>query len=87
MGGFIITIIIALIAGWLGNSIIVRQMPEDIWGACVVALPAAWIGAYMPYINTFGPKIMDIALVPTFLCALAAAAIFKVVRKVLKEAS
>ncbi|HOM03624.1 MAG TPA: transglycosylase [Acetivibrio sp.] len=87
MGGFIITIIIALIAAWLGNNIVARQMPEDIWRACVVALPASWIGAYMPYINTYGPKIMDIALIPTFFCALAATMIFKVVRKVLKEAS
>lgn len=89
MGGFIVTIVIALIAGWLGNNIIIRQTPQDIWEACVVALPAAWIGAYMPYFNfnTFGPKIMDIALVPTFLFALAAAVIFKVVKKVVKQAS
>jgi len=57
MGGFIVTIVIALIAGWLGNNIIIRQTPQDIWEACVVALPAAWIGAYMPYFNTFGPKL------------------------------
>ncbi|HHV28718.1 transglycosylase [Acetivibrio mesophilus] len=87
MGGFIITIIIALIAGWLGNSITGKQMSGDIWGVCVVALPGAWIGAYMPYFNTFGPKLMDIALIPAFLCALVAAVIFKVVRRVAKQAS
>jgi len=80
MGGFIVTIVIALIAGWLGNNIIIRQTPQDIWEACVVALPAAWIGAYMPYLIRRAQN-MDIALVPTFLFALAAAVIFKVVKK------
>lgn len=87
MGGFVITVLIAIIAGWLGNIVTGSQISGDIWGISVVALVGAWIGAYMPYFNTFGPKVMDIAMIPTFLCAMIAALIFRVVRRVVKQAS
>lgn len=87
MGGFMITVLIAVFIGWLSNIFARGRMPGDAWGASLSALVGAWIGAYMPYFNTFGPKILNIALVPTFLGALSAAILLGVVSSAVRQAS
>jgi uncharacterized membrane protein YeaQ/YmgE (transglycosylase-associated protein family) len=72
MSGFIMTVIIALSAGVVMNSII-RGKIKGGWGeAAIAGLVGAWIGAYMPFFNTFGPKFVDIAIVPAILGAVIA---------------
>ncbi len=87
MGGFIVTVLIAVLVGWLGNAISPDKIPGDAWGASLVALIGAWIGAYMPYFNVFGPRAMEIALVPAFLGAIIATVVFGAVSRVIKQAS
>ncbi|NLP13749.1 MAG: transglycosylase [Clostridium sp.] len=87
MGGFIVTVLIAVLVGWLGNAISPGRMPGDGWIASLVALIGAWIGAYMPYFNVFGPRVMEIALVPAFLGALIATMVFGAVSRIVKQTS
>ncbi|HOQ36223.1 MAG TPA: transglycosylase [Acetivibrio sp.] len=87
MAGFIITVLIAVLVGLLGNAVSPVKIPGDAWGAYLVALVGAWIGAYMPFFNAFGPKVMEIALVPTFLGAIIATMFFAVISKVVQQES
>lgn len=72
MSGFIITVIIALISGSVMNSILVGKIKGGVGEASIAGLVGAWIGAYMPFFNTFGPKFFDIAIVPSILGAVIA---------------
>lgn len=72
MSGFLMTVIIAIVTGALMNSIIGGTIKGG-WGeAAIAGLVGAWIGAYMPFFNTFGPKFVDIAIVPTIIGAVIA---------------
>ena len=72
MSGFIITVIIALISGSVMNSILVGKIKGGVGEASIAGLVGAWIGAYMPFFNTFGPTLFDIAIVPSILGAVIA---------------
>ncbi|MFZ5988279.1 MAG: transglycosylase [Bacillota bacterium] len=86
MGGFIITLIVATITGWLANLVSKGSMPGEAWGASLAALVGAWIGAYMPYF-TFGPRIWNLAIVPAILGSLAAAFILGIFSGVVRQTS
>ena len=87
MGGFIITILIAAITGWVVSILVKETLPGDAWGVALAALVGSWIGAYMPYFNTLGPKIWDLAIVPAFIAAICAAVIMGVLSKAVKQMS
>ncbi|WP_010247461.1 GlsB/YeaQ/YmgE family stress response membrane protein [Acetivibrio cellulolyticus] len=67
MVGFIVTVIIALVLGGIMNSILIGKIKGGAGEAAIAGLVGAWIGAYMPFFNTFGPKFFDIAIVPAIL--------------------
>lgn len=72
MSGFLMTVVIALIAGAVVNSIVKGTIKGGWEEAAIAGLVGAWIGAYMPFFNTFGPKVVDIAIVPTIIGAVIA---------------
>ncbi|AEV68838.1 hypothetical protein [Acetivibrio clariflavus] len=69
MSGFILTVIIAIICGSVLNSLLAGKIKGGAGEAAVAGLVGAWIGAYMPLFNNFGPKIFDIAVIPSILGA------------------
>jgi len=69
MLGFIITIIVAALAGWLGDLLVRHNMPGGFWGALLAGLVGSWIGAYIPFFNVLGPRIAGINIIPTILGA------------------
>lgn len=69
MLGFIVTIIIAAITGWIGDALVKNDMPGGFWGALLAGMVGSWIGGYIPFFNRLGPKISDIALIPAILGA------------------
>lgn len=72
MSGFILTAIIALLCGSIMNSMLVGKIKGGIGEAWIAALVGAWIGAFMPFFNTLGPKIFNIAIIPTIFGAIMA---------------
>lgn len=68
MPGFIMTLIVAAVAGLIGDAL-VKDIPGDFWGAMLAGLLGAWIGAYFPYFTALGPVVGGIAIVPTALGA------------------
>ena len=69
MLGFIITLTIAALAGWIGDALMKNDMPGGFWGALLAGLVGSWIGAYIPFFNTLGPVIWGVAIVPTIIGA------------------
>lgn len=69
MLGFIFTLIIAAIAGWIGDALVKHDMPGGFWGALVAGLVGSWIGAYIPFFNVLGPRIGGVAIIPTVIGA------------------
>lgn len=67
MLGFILTLVIAAIAGWAGDALVKNDMPGGFWGALLAGLVGSWIGAYIPYFNTLGPMFWGIAIIPTII--------------------
>lgn len=84
MTGFLLTVVIAAILGWIGDSMARNNMPGGFWGALLAGLVGSWIGAYMPAVNKLGPTIGDIPIVSTILGSIAfifALGLFKAVAK------
>lgn len=64
MGGFILTVIIAIVCGGVLNTMMAGKIKGGIGEASIAGLVGAWIGAYMPFFYTFGPKVLGIAIIP-----------------------
>lgn len=69
MLGFLITLIVAAAAGWIGDALVRNNMPGGFWGALLAGLVGSWIGAYIPFFNVLGPGIWGVAIIPTILGA------------------
>ncbi|MDP4092680.1 MAG: GlsB/YeaQ/YmgE family stress response membrane protein [Bacillota bacterium] len=69
MLGFLLTLVIAAIAGWIGDALVKNDMPGGFWGALLAGLVGSWIGAYIPFFNTLGPRVLGISIIPTILGA------------------
>jgi uncharacterized membrane protein YeaQ/YmgE (transglycosylase-associated protein family) len=69
MLGFILTLIIAALAGWIGDALVKNDMPGGFWGALLAGIVGSWIGAYIPFFNVLGPKVWGVAIIPTILGA------------------
>jgi uncharacterized membrane protein YeaQ/YmgE (transglycosylase-associated protein family) len=67
--GFIITLIIAALAGWIGDALVKNDMPGGFWGALLAGLVGSWIGAYIPFFNRLGPVFQGVAIIPTIVGA------------------
>ncbi len=69
MGGFLLTVLISLAFGLIGGLIYKSQVPGKYWDFIPPSIVGAWIGAYMPYFNKIGPKVLDIAIIPALIGA------------------
>ena len=69
MLGFIVTLLVAALAGWIGDALVRNDMPGGFWGALLAGLVGSWIGAYIPFFNTLGPQIWGVSIIPTILGA------------------
>lgn len=67
MAGFILTVVVAAIVGWISNSVTKGNILGEFWGATLAGLVGAWIGGYLPYFSKIGPIVGGIAIVPTII--------------------
>lgn len=65
MWGIIISIVMAVIIGIIGNALAGNEMPGGIIGAAIAGFVGAWLGALV--FGNFGPTIGDFAIIPAIL--------------------
>jgi len=87
MIGFIITIIVAAVAGYIGDALTKYKMPGGFVGAIIAGLVGSWIGAYIPFFRKLGPVIAGVPIIPTILGAAIFIFALGLFRKGVKEAT
>lgn len=87
MGGFILTVVIAIVFGGIINSLMAGKIKGGVAEAAIAGLVGAWIGAYMPYFSSFGPKVLDIAIIPSAIGATIAVLILSFLSLVAQKSS
>ncbi|OAB36947.1 hypothetical protein PMSD_11665 [Paenibacillus macquariensis subsp. defensor] len=65
MWGLIISIVMAIIIGFIGDALVGNKMPGGIIGSMIAGFVGAWIGASL--LGSFGPQIGGFAVVPAIL--------------------
>lgn len=65
MWGLVISLIMAIVIGFIGNALADNRMPGGIIGAAVAGLAGAWIGNLL--FGSFGPNIAGFAIIPAIL--------------------
>ncbi|CAM4384575.1 GlsB/YeaQ/YmgE family stress response membrane protein [Saccharibacillus endophyticus] len=65
MWGLVISLIMAIVIGFIGNALADNMMPGGIIGAAVAGFAGSWIGNSL--FGGFGPTIADFAIIPAVL--------------------
>ncbi|MRX71149.1 GlsB/YeaQ/YmgE family stress response membrane protein [Bacillus lacus] len=65
--GFIISLIIAFVIGWIGNKLTKHEMPGGIIGSVIAGFVGAWIGQGL--LGTWGPDLGGFAIIPAVIGA------------------
>ncbi len=81
MVGFILTVAIAIIVSLFAQTVAADKIPNGIWGAIPLGILGAWIGAYTPVLNFYGPVVDNAALIPSALGSAVVIAVFSFFRK------
>ncbi|MVP02329.1 GlsB/YeaQ/YmgE family stress response membrane protein [Paenibacillus lutrae] len=67
MIGLIITIIMAVVIGIIGDAIVRSNMPGGIIGSMIAGFVGAWLGALL--LGNWGPQIGGFAVIPAIIGA------------------
>ncbi|QQF64627.1 GlsB/YeaQ/YmgE family stress response membrane protein [Bacillus mojavensis] len=62
---FIISLIVAIIIGWVGSLFVKGDMPGGIIGSMIAGLIGAWIGHGL--LGTWGPHLAGFAIIPAII--------------------
>ncbi|MEK3733464.1 MULTISPECIES: GlsB/YeaQ/YmgE family stress response membrane protein [Paenibacillus] len=65
MWGVIITIVMAIIIGIIGDALAGHNMPGGIIGAMIAGFVGAWVGTWL--FGAWGPEIGGFAILPAIL--------------------
>lgn len=63
--GFIVSLIVAIIIGWIGSLFVKGSMPGGIIGSMIAGLIGAWIGHGL--LGTWGPHLAGFAIIPAII--------------------
>ncbi|KZZ83777.1 MULTISPECIES: GlsB/YeaQ/YmgE family stress response membrane protein [Bacillaceae] len=64
---FIVSIIVALVIGWIGDLLVKGSMPGGIIGSIIAGFAGAWLGHGL--FGTWGPDIAGFAIIPAIIGA------------------
>lgn len=67
MLGFILSVIVAIVVGWIGDAIVKTDMPGGVIGSAIAGFIGAWLGHLI--LGHMGPDIGGIAIIPAILGA------------------
>jgi uncharacterized membrane protein YeaQ/YmgE (transglycosylase-associated protein family) len=65
--GLLISIVMAIIIGYVGEAIVRSNMPGGVLGSMVAGFVGAWLGALL--FGSFGPVIYGFAIIPAIIGA------------------
>ncbi|WP_454193697.1 GlsB/YeaQ/YmgE family stress response membrane protein [Paenibacillus sp. Marseille-Q7038] len=65
MWAIILSIVMAILIGIIGDALVGHDMPGGILGSMIAGLVGAWIGSML--FGDFGPVIADFAVVPAII--------------------
>lgn len=65
MWGLVISLIMAIVIGFIGDALVDNRMPGGIIGAAVAGFAGAWVGHTL--FGSFGPNIAGFAIIPAIL--------------------
>ncbi|WP_172196975.1 GlsB/YeaQ/YmgE family stress response membrane protein [Saccharibacillus qingshengii] len=65
MWGLVISLIMAIVIGFIGDALADNTMPGGIIGAAAAGLAGAWVGNML--LGSFGPNIAGFAIIPAVL--------------------
>ncbi len=65
--GLLISIIMAIIIGFIGDALVRSDMPGGIIGSMVAGFVGAWLGHFL--FGHFGPDIAGFAIIPAIIGA------------------
>jgi uncharacterized membrane protein YeaQ/YmgE (transglycosylase-associated protein family) len=65
MWGIIISIIMAIVLGLIGDALVKNSMPGGIIGSMIAGFVGAWVGTFI--FGSWGPVIGGFAVVPAIL--------------------
>ena len=67
MLGFLISVIMAIIIGFIGDALVRSDMPGGVLGSMVAGFIGAWLGHFL--FGHFGPDIAGFAIIPAIIGA------------------
>ncbi|AXN39909.1 GlsB/YeaQ/YmgE family stress response membrane protein [Peribacillus butanolivorans] len=85
MMGFLWSLIIGGIIGWLAGMIVGRDVPFGIIGNIIAGFVGAWLGSLI--LGNWGPSVADFAIVPALIGAIVFVFILSLILKGMRKAS
>lgn len=83
--GFLWSLIIGGIIGWLAGMIIGRDVPFGIIGNIVAGFVGAWLGSLI--LGSWGPSVADFAIIPALIGAIVFVFILSLILRGTRKAS
>ncbi|MFJ7638855.1 GlsB/YeaQ/YmgE family stress response membrane protein [Peribacillus sp. NPDC097264] len=83
--GFLWSLIIGGIIGWLAGMIIGRDVPFGIVGNIIAGFVGAWLGSLI--LGTWGPSVADFAIIPALIGAIVFVFILSLILRGTRKAS
>ncbi|ASS93844.1 GlsB/YeaQ/YmgE family stress response membrane protein [Peribacillus simplex] len=85
MMGFLWSLIIGGIIGWLAGMIVGRDVPFGIIGNIIAGFVGAWLGSLI--LGNWGPSVADFAIIPALIGAIVFVFILSLILKGMRKAS
>ncbi|MCU6601133.1 GlsB/YeaQ/YmgE family stress response membrane protein [Peribacillus frigoritolerans] len=83
--GFLWSLIIGGIIGWLAGMIVGRDVPFGIIGNIIAGFVGAWLGSLI--LGNWGPSVADFAIIPALIGAIVLVFILSLILKGMRKAS
>ncbi|BBA78153.1 MULTISPECIES: GlsB/YeaQ/YmgE family stress response membrane protein [Bacillus] len=76
---FIVSLIVAIIIGWIGSLFVKGSMPGGIIGSMIAGLIGAWIGHGL--LGIWGPHLAGFAIIPAIIGAAIVVFLFSLIAR------
>ncbi|QGQ97876.1 GlsB/YeaQ/YmgE family stress response membrane protein [Paenibacillus psychroresistens] len=77
--GLVISIVMAIIIGYIADIFVKNSMPGGIIGSMVAGFVGAWLGSFI--FGTFGPVIAGFAIIPAIIGAIIVIFLFGLISR------
>ncbi|OLS33621.1 GlsB/YeaQ/YmgE family stress response membrane protein [Bacillus sp. MRMR6] len=82
--GFIWSLVVGGVIGWLGGLIVGKDVPGGIIGNIIAGFVGAWLGTLI--FGNWGPNVADFAIIPAIIGAVALVFILSLIMRTFRKA-